>query len=193
MTAAKDRHYWIQLRIALTGGQWDAPSPGKAPNAARLSWSELLRKFNKHCIGHADIAELVSQTQALSLLLAANASDQSLDGNDVTSKCPLALCQEFILAEERVSEALAGYNVLKGLDSSNTDVSWNSLVARGQLTHVHSVNTICCGLLCIRSWTPFRMLDAAAAVKGSHRCSGSYPAYRNRSFDDVHPPSARWC
>ena len=97
MATSKDKHYWIQLRIALTGGLWDSHSPGKAPNAAPLSWSELLRKFKKHCSASSDFAELASQTQALSLLLAANASDQSLDGNDVGSNCPLELGRECLL------------------------------------------------------------------------------------------------
>lgn len=130
MATSKDKHYWIQLRIALTGGLWDSHSPGKAPNAAPLSWSELLRKFKKHCSASSDFAELASQTQALSLLLAANASDQSLDGNDVGSNCPLELGRECLLDEERISEANLGYNTLKGLDTSNTEVRVNRVVVR---------------------------------------------------------------
>lgn len=139
MAATKEKHYWTQLRIALTSGQWDASTPGRAPNAAPLSWSELLRKFRKHCIGHADTAELASQTQALSLLLAANASDQSLDGNDVTSPSPLELGQECMLAEERMPEALVGYNTLKSLESSNTEVKYLFNVSTFVLMSQHSL------------------------------------------------------
>jgi hypothetical protein len=51
MALAKDRHYWIQLRLALTAGQWSSPTPAKTPKGIALSWSELFRKFNKHVKG----------------------------------------------------------------------------------------------------------------------------------------------
>ena len=122
MAHAKDKHYLKQLRTVLTAGLWDSPTPGKAPNGHALSWSELLRKFNKHNPGHTDVAELASQTQALSLLLGANASDQSLDGNDVLETGSLILGEECFLPEERIEEATAGYDALKRLGPSNNDV-----------------------------------------------------------------------
>ncbi|GBE85832.1 predicted protein [Sparassis crispa] len=121
MAHPKDKHYWRQLREALTAGKWDISSPGRATNGTQLSWSELLRKFNKHCVGHTDVAELASQTQALSLLLSANSSDHSLDGNDVSGRNPLLLSQECMLPKERIEEATAGYNALKTIESSNLD------------------------------------------------------------------------
>ena len=124
MAHAKDKHYWTQLRSTVVAGSWDSSSPAKAPNGASLSWSELLRKFNKHCTGYADVAELVSQTQALSLLLAANAPD--LDGDDTRQPNTLTLGDECILLEERAEEGLAGYNVLKSLQSSNSEVCQTS-------------------------------------------------------------------
>lgn len=122
MANPKEKHYWTQLRAALTAGLWDADYPGKAPNNAPLKWSELLRKFNKHCSGCSDVAELASQTQALSLLLAANASDQTLDGNDVPAQGSLHLDGECILPEERVTEGLAGFTALQAINSTNTEV-----------------------------------------------------------------------
>ncbi|CAL1702635.1 unnamed protein product [Somion occarium] len=60
-------------------------------------------------------------TQALSLLLAANATDRSLDGNEVSEEGPLALGEECMLPEERIPEGLAGYTTLQNMEGSNTD------------------------------------------------------------------------
>ena len=122
MAHVKDRHYWAQLRATITAGSWDASFPAKAPNGTPLSWSELLRKFNKHCVGFADVAELVSQTQALSLLLAANAKDQTLDSDEGRLPNDLTLGDEGVLLEERMEEGSSGYNVLQGLQCSKADV-----------------------------------------------------------------------
>lgn len=119
---AKDKHYWRQLRETLTAGRWNHPFPAKTPKGDPLSWSELLRKFNKHCNGNTHVAELASQTQALTLLLSANANDHSLDGNDIGSQGFLVLGTECTLPEERVEEAAAGCDALKGVESSNSDV-----------------------------------------------------------------------
>ncbi|KAJ3518357.1 hypothetical protein NM688_g9449 [Phlebia brevispora] len=121
MSHAKDKHYWAQLRATITAGNWDASFPGKAPNGSPLSWSELLRKFNKHCGGFADVAELVSQTQALSLLLAAKQKDQHPDRDEDRRPNDLALEDESILPEERTQEGSEGYAVLKGLNSNKSD------------------------------------------------------------------------
>ena len=58
--SSKDKHYWSQLRGALTAGQWSSNFPAKAPNGSALTWSELFRKFNKHCHGFRDITEVAS-------------------------------------------------------------------------------------------------------------------------------------
>lgn len=120
MAQGKPQHYWRQLRSALTAGKWDTQFPAKDVHGRAVSWSDLLRKFNKHCPGHPDVAELASQTQALSLLLSANSAD--LDGNDVGSQGVLSLGQECVLAEERIDEGMVGYNALKQLDASGSDV-----------------------------------------------------------------------
>lgn len=127
MSHGKDRHYWVQLRTTITAGNWDASFPGKAPNGSPLSWSELLRKFNKHCVGFSDVAELVSQTQALSVLLASKAKDQNVDRDSNLKPNDLSLGDESVLPEERVSEGSEGYTALKALNSSQTEVS-NALV-----------------------------------------------------------------
>ncbi|KAF5376499.1 hypothetical protein D9615_008660 [Tricholomella constricta] len=120
MSLAKDRYYWTQLRFALTSGQWSSKYPAKAPNGTVLPWSELFRKFNKHCRGFQDVAEVASQTYALALLLGANSRDDDQD-DEGEGVYPLELGQECVLPEERIEEAKAGYNVLKGLKSSNFD------------------------------------------------------------------------
>ncbi|KAH8105236.1 hypothetical protein BXZ70DRAFT_919975 [Cristinia sonorae] len=123
MSHPKDKHYWTQLRAALTGGQWEVNFPARAPNAIPLSWSELLRKFNKHCSGFPDVAELASQTQALAILLSSNTKTTSLDvdGNHFDESDPLALGQECILLEERIVEGTQGYSILHSLTGSNTE------------------------------------------------------------------------
>ncbi|KAJ6524440.1 hypothetical protein DFH09DRAFT_1372181 [Mycena vulgaris] len=120
--SGKDKYYWTQLRAALTAGQWAAQFPAKTPNGTALSWSELFRKFNKHCTGYKDVAEVASQTHALALLLAANSMDQDIDDSDKkTGDFSLDLGDACMLPEERVAEATACYDALKKLESSNFD------------------------------------------------------------------------
>ena len=122
MTSVKDRHYWSQLRAALTGGQWLAQYPAKTPHDAPLSWSELLRKFNKHCKGFKDVAEVASQTQGLALLLSASSLNEDEDRESDVEIFQLQLNGECILPPERVEEATSGYETLKNLETSNFDV-----------------------------------------------------------------------
>ncbi|CDO73869.1 hypothetical protein BN946_scf185016.g26 [Trametes cinnabarina] len=119
MAQGKPAHYWRQLRSALTAGQWDAAFPARDVHGRDVSWFDLLRKFKKHCPGHQDVAELASQTQALSLLLAANAAD--LDACETSPQGSLVLGDECRLAEERVEEAMIGYDTLKRLDATASD------------------------------------------------------------------------
>ncbi|EEB95339.1 hypothetical protein MPER_05703, partial [Moniliophthora perniciosa FA553] len=121
MSNVKDRHYWTQLRAALTAGQWSSSFPAKAPNGTALPWSELFRKFNKHCKGFSDVAEVASQTHALSLLLSANSRNEDQDQPVKPHEYPLELGEECVLPEERVEEAKVGYETLKKLESSNFD------------------------------------------------------------------------
>ena len=123
MSNPKERHYWTQLRAALTAGQWSSPHPAKAPNGVPLPWSELFRKFNKHCKGYSDVVEVASQTHALSLLLSANTRNEDQDEPVKPEEYPLDLGNECILPEERMEEARQGYEALKKLESSNFDVS----------------------------------------------------------------------
>ncbi|KAF8198379.1 hypothetical protein K438DRAFT_1718023 [Mycena galopus ATCC 62051] len=116
--SSKDKYYWSQLRAALTAGQWSAQFPAKDPKGTPLSWSELFRKFNKHCSGYKDVAEVASQTHALALLLAANSKDQEID---TAGEFSLELGDECTLPEERVPEAKGCYEILKKLESSNFD------------------------------------------------------------------------
>ncbi|KAG1824098.1 hypothetical protein EV424DRAFT_1396074 [Suillus variegatus] len=119
MAHAKDKYYWAQLRAALTAGQWSSPSPGTAQNGSPLSWFHILRKFNKHCKGFQDVAEVASQTQALFLLLGADT--QNVDQLGLENDDELVLGDECLLPPERIEEARGGYETLKSLDSKNFD------------------------------------------------------------------------
>ncbi|KAG7440123.1 uncharacterized protein BT62DRAFT_989346 [Guyanagaster necrorhizus] len=121
MSTPKDKYYWTQLRAALTGGQWSSSYPSKALNGTALSWSELFRKFNKHCKGYEDVTEVASQTHALALLLAASSKDGDQDDAPRTGEYALELRDESVLPEERKGEAQAGYDILRKLESSNFD------------------------------------------------------------------------
>lgn len=115
MANAKDKHYWEQLRSVLAAGSWEVVFPARAPNGTPLSWSELLRKFNKHCTGYSDVAELASQTQALSLLLGTQDEDKP-------SENLLSLGDECALPPEREEEGAMGYAALQSLRSADRDV-----------------------------------------------------------------------
>ncbi|KAJ8585710.1 hypothetical protein M405DRAFT_883707, partial [Rhizopogon salebrosus TDB-379] len=119
MAHAKDKHYWTQLRAALTAGQWSSPSPAKAPNGSPLSWFHVIRKFNKHCKGFQEVAEVASQTQALCMWLGANTAN--VDQLGVECDDDILLLDECILPPERIGEGKGGYEILKGLDSKNFD------------------------------------------------------------------------
>ncbi|KAG6918514.1 hypothetical protein DXG01_013876 [Tephrocybe rancida] len=120
---SKDRYYWAQLRLALTSGQWSSKYPARAPDGTALPWSELLRKFDKHCRGFQDVAQVASYTQALALLLSADLVDE--DEDDVPGEgvyeYPVELGQECLLPEERIEDGRVGYEALASLKSSNFD------------------------------------------------------------------------
>ncbi|KAL1688777.1 hypothetical protein GGG16DRAFT_126942 [Schizophyllum commune] len=126
MALAKDKHYWGQLRAALTAGHWESQLPAKAPNATPLSWSELFRKFNKHCTGHVDVAEVASQTHALALLLFVTKKQEITERTSVPP-LPIDTNGECVLPEERRDEAKQGFDVLKNLRSQNTNMMNHAL------------------------------------------------------------------
>jgi hypothetical protein len=160
MSNPKERHYWTQLRAALTAGQWRSPAPAKAPNGTNLTWSELFRKFNKHCKGFQDVAEVASQTRSLAKLLSEPYPDEDEDAQlavstgasgDSTGKGEkLDLDGESMLAEKYVEMASNGYTALKALESSNSDVRSRFLLCslRPHLTMID--NKLCPCILLIR-------------------------------------------
>ena len=125
MAHGKDRHYWAQLRTALTAGVWSSSSPAKTPKGYFLSWSELIRKFNKHCAGFKDVAEIASQTQALNIWLSADTLDEDQLGSEPDGQ--LRLASECILLPEHAQEPTEGYQVLKKLQSTRSDVRFPAL------------------------------------------------------------------
>jgi hypothetical protein len=115
----KERHYWAQLRAALTAGQWRTHFPAKTPNGAPLSWSELFRKFNKHCRGAQDVANIASHTYTLALSISEDALNEDED-SDVST---LGIDTECLVSQRRVEKIEAGYEELQSLQSSNLEVS----------------------------------------------------------------------
>ncbi|KAI9464782.1 hypothetical protein F5148DRAFT_1276411 [Russula earlei] len=120
MAHTKDKHYWAQLRTALTAGSWGSSHPAKSFNGAPISWTELLRKFNKHCHGYADVSEIANQTQALALLVAGGPTDVELDG-DQAGEDSLAPGAEGVVASEHADEVRVGFEALKALESQHTN------------------------------------------------------------------------
>lgn len=120
MALAKDKHYWSQLRSALTAGQWSSLTPAKTPKGDPLSWSELFRKFNKHVKGFTHVTHIASQTQALALLLGADSQQWAL--KDDRSDGRLTLDNECVLFEERIAEATEGLELLIKLEAPKSNV-----------------------------------------------------------------------
>lgn len=122
MASGKDKHYWSQLLATLTAGSWDVSLPAKAPNGTVLPWSELLRKFNKHCHGYSDVAELASQTQALSLLVETGVGNHGVEGSETNCYGSLSLGEECVLPQGRRDDAEVGYVTLKRLRRADKEV-----------------------------------------------------------------------
>jgi len=117
MALTKDKHYWTQLRTAITAGQWDSNFPGKDLKGSTLNWANLLRKFNKHCPGQNEFAEVVSQTHHLVLQLAAGQQKPDSDSSQRSQTSPLDSGDDTILPEERQREGRAGYDALHAIPS----------------------------------------------------------------------------
>jgi hypothetical protein len=124
MAQTKDKHYWSQLRAALTGGSWGSSSPARNIKGKPITWTELLRKFDKHCHGYIDVSEIANRTQALALLLAGIPTDGELDGDGQSGEDSLALGTESVVVGEHTDEARIGFEALKNLESehANSDV-----------------------------------------------------------------------
>lgn len=123
MSTHKEKHYWAQLRTALTAGQWRSHTPAKTPNGAPLSWSELFRKFKKHCQGAHDVANVASHTYILALSI----SEVSLNEDQDIDVLTLGVGSECLVSGGIVEKITAGYEELRSLQSSNLDVTILSL------------------------------------------------------------------
>jgi len=115
MALTKDKHYWTQIRTVITAGQWSSDVPGKDTSNDPLNWADLLRKFNKHCPGQNEFAEVVSQTHHLHLQLSAGQQKSAIDGPQRSLASPLDLGDDVILPEERQQEGQAGYDALNAI------------------------------------------------------------------------------
>ena len=176
MSSPKERHYWSQLRAAITAGQWRSEFPVKAYNGSALSWSELFRKFKKHCRGFEDVAVVAEQTRLLALLLGSKYKDDDENSEVEDTSAPnseggssrkgrlgkVDLEEECVLLPERVEEAKVGYDTIQSLQSSRFDVSSTfCLLARCHHNPVDIDNTLCTCLLCICAWKPQRLPTAS--------------------------------
>lgn len=179
MSNPKAIHYWTQLRLALSSGSWSSTEPAKAPNGAPLSWSELLRKFNKHCKGFNEIAEVANRTQGVSVWLSGAEGDDDADGggSNQVSLYPLQLGQECILSEERRPEARASLDLLLSLGTSNSDVSSFRLPSSPSiddqpldLEFYHSVLFLCPRFTEGVSFVPFDGAGPCSNTKPSSKC-----------------------
>lgn len=159
MALAKDKHYWTQLRTAITAGQWDSELPGKDLKGYTLNWANLLRKFNKHCPGQNEFAEVVSQTHHLYLQLAAGQQKSATDSSQRSQRGPLDLGDEVVLPEERQQEGQAGYDVLKTI-SSPSEVSAAELQMQCALDSIiiFQVYFACLGVLRLFAFASVRIL-----------------------------------
>lgn len=174
MTSPKGSYYTTQLFIALTAGEWLSETPSKGSRRGGLSWSELLRKFRKHCPdAHGmpvpvfnffqnayffpkDIADIALHTQALSLLLLRpqEATPEALDGDHTQPDEPLALGAECLLCEEYRDEAFAGYQALQNLTK---DEVFSRVTLSVLCLMYFTIGCLSCiGLLCILSRSFFR-------------------------------------
>ena len=150
MAQTKDRHYWSQLRAALTGGAWGSSTPAKSFKGVPISWTELLRKFNKHCHGYTDVSEIANRTQALALLVAGIPTDGGLD-DDQFNEDSLALGTESVVVGEHADEARAGFEALKNLESehANSDVGLWLFISLHSILLTDLVVETCSRLLCL--------------------------------------------
>ena len=164
MALTKDKHYWTQLRTAITAGQWSSDVPGKDPKGDTLNWANLLRKFNKHCPGHKEFAEVVSQTHHLHLQLSAGKQKSAVDGSQLSLASPLDLGDEAILPEERQQEGQAGYDVLNAI-SSPSEVSPAKTLAYLSLNHDPKSTLLALAYYAYSLSQPSKSFDILSGVK----------------------------
>lgn len=123
----KSTHYQSQLLQSLASGPWLAPNPGRTPSGSReLAWSELVRKWGKHCgnsaVGQEGevLAEIAKGTQVLGSALASiSPSTSASQSNHLHWK--LQLEDECIVPDSspRYAEVSSAYEKLKGIKSSS--------------------------------------------------------------------------
>ncbi|KAG8875781.1 hypothetical protein FRB97_004721 [Tulasnella sp. 331] len=125
----KGAHYEHEVQAALCRGAWADSSPSATPKGVPVSWDELLRKYRKHCQA-TDLSEVASQTQAISLLVAASHASGSLSPASLDSDCAnqediFSSRGECSVSEERIGEAKAA---LKSLDSLGDKTSYGTSI-----------------------------------------------------------------
>ncbi|CAG7854617.1 SubName: Full=Uncharacterized protein {ECO:0000313/EMBL:CCA68643.1} [Serendipita indica DSM 11827] len=120
----KATHYTHQLQNALTRGLWADPSPALAVKGEPMTWSELLRKYKKHCVSQHITAEIALQTQSLSLLLlpdpvdAKRITQEDLDGDSEEPHGSMSLGTECELSPSRIDDARLGFAALELLNDT---------------------------------------------------------------------------
>ncbi|KAG9019248.1 hypothetical protein FRB90_004810 [Tulasnella sp. 427] len=120
-------HYEHELNAALCRGGWAESSPAKTHKGVPISWSELLRKHQKHC-KTPSLATVAQETRDLTLLLAASGasptsfSSTDFDVDSSESDNVFNRRDEYVLAEERQSSANRIVAGLSDADATNSGV-----------------------------------------------------------------------
>ncbi|KAG9047132.1 hypothetical protein FS837_002963 [Tulasnella sp. UAMH 9824] len=106
----KAAHYEHELNAALCRGAWAESSPAKTHKGVAISWSELLRKHQKHCKANG-LTTVAQETRDLSLLLVASGpTPTSFSAADFDFDCSESenvfnRGEEYILFSERQASA----------------------------------------------------------------------------------------
>ncbi|KIY66738.1 hypothetical protein CYLTODRAFT_423141 [Cylindrobasidium torrendii FP15055 ss-10] len=114
----KSAHYFLQLQLARTAGDFsaDIAFPARDVHNNTLSWSELFRKVDKHCIGEEwkDLREVVSAVRKLAVAIEGSKDNESLG----TYKIDVGRSQ-LVRGDERVGDIRSTYEGLKAKNDAS--------------------------------------------------------------------------
>ncbi|KIY62652.1 hypothetical protein CYLTODRAFT_426757 [Cylindrobasidium torrendii FP15055 ss-10] len=119
----KPAHYLLQVQLVLTSGTFTDENafPAKDAKGYPISWTELLRKFDKHCTGehYAGIGLVARSVWQLSRAIAASEGDGPTEGEQETlyKLDPGATC--ILHGEKRKEQAREAYESIKKLPKSD--------------------------------------------------------------------------
>lgn len=113
----------------------------------------IVRAAEQRLYIHSGLAEVASQTHALSLLLirSQEVTPEALDGDHTDPEQPLTLGAECLLLEERQGEAQQGYVALQKLPKSDVCCYLVSLFIEGHLDTLVRISSFGVLRVCPRS------------------------------------------